>query len=44
VVPVNTELQLRVLNGKEAIICCPADLIEDELEIFTNELKNITKK
>ncbi len=43
-VPANTELQLRVLNSKEAIICRPAHLIEDELEVFTNELTNMTKK
>lgn len=42
--PVNKELQLRVLEGKEAITCRPADLIEDELEALTSELTDIAKK
>ncbi|MFT6344830.1 MAG: oxaloacetate decarboxylase alpha subunit [Paraglaciecola sp.] len=42
--PVNKELQLRVLDGKEAITCRPADLIKDELEALTNELTGIVKK
>ena len=42
--PVNSELQLRVLDGKQAITCRPADLIEDELEALTTELTNIAKK
>jgi len=42
--PVNRELQLRVLDGKEAITCRPADLIEDELEALTAELTDIAKK
>jgi oxaloacetate decarboxylase alpha subunit len=42
--PVNRELQLRVLDGKEAITCRPADLIEDELAALTAELSDIAKK
>ena len=36
---VNSELQQRVLEGGEAITCRPADLIADELDILTSELK-----
>ncbi|USH02963.1 sodium-extruding oxaloacetate decarboxylase subunit alpha [Grimontia kaedaensis] len=35
---VNKELQARVLDGGEAITCRPADLIEPELHILTEEL------
>ncbi|WP_325891761.1 sodium-extruding oxaloacetate decarboxylase subunit alpha [Grimontia sp. NTOU-MAR1] len=35
---VNKELQARVLDGGEAITCRPADLIESELHILTDEL------
>jgi oxaloacetate decarboxylase alpha subunit len=42
--PVNKELQLRVLDGKEAITCRPADLIENELAALTTELTDIAKK
>ncbi|PKH00774.1 sodium-extruding oxaloacetate decarboxylase subunit alpha [Paraglaciecola sp. MB-3u-78] len=42
--PVNKELQLRVLDGKEAITCRPADLLKDELSALTTELKTIAKK
>ena len=42
--PVNKELQLRVLEGKEAITCRPADLIKDELATLTKELTDIAKK
>lgn len=42
--PVNRELQLRVLDGKEAITCRPADLIENELAALTTELTDIAKK
>ncbi|WP_434358680.1 sodium-extruding oxaloacetate decarboxylase subunit alpha [Parasalinivibrio latis] len=35
----NAELQARVLDGKEAITCRPADLLEAELEKLTGELK-----
>ena len=39
--PVNRELQLKVLNGAEAITCRPADLIADEMDKLTAELKGI---
>ena len=42
--PVNAELQLRVLDGKQAITCRPADLIENELEALTTELTDIAKR
>jgi oxaloacetate decarboxylase alpha subunit len=42
--PVNRELQLRVLDGKEAITCRPADLIDNELAALTTELTDIAKK
>jgi len=37
--PVNAELQLRVLEGKPAITCRPADLLEPELDKLTDELR-----
>ncbi|ABZ75805.1 oxaloacetate decarboxylase alpha subunit [Shewanella halifaxensis HAW-EB4] len=37
--PVNTELQQRVLAGREAITCRPADLLESELDKLRLELK-----
>ncbi|ABV86526.1 sodium-extruding oxaloacetate decarboxylase subunit alpha [Shewanella pealeana] len=37
--PVNAELQQRVLAGKEAITCRPADLLESELDKLRIELK-----
>ncbi|EPF2930913.1 sodium-extruding oxaloacetate decarboxylase subunit alpha [Vibrio navarrensis] len=36
--PVNAELQARVLNGAEPVVCRPADLLQAELETLTNEL------
>ncbi|MDX2424865.1 MAG: sodium-extruding oxaloacetate decarboxylase subunit alpha [Cycloclasticus sp.] len=36
---VNAELQLRVLDGAQAITCRPADLIDDELDKLTIELE-----
>ena len=39
--PVNTELQARVLEGKEPITCRPADQLEPELHILTDELKKL---
>lgn len=42
--PVNSELQLRVLEGAEAITCRPADLIDDELASLTAELSDIADK
>ncbi|RKZ11417.1 oxaloacetate decarboxylase, partial [bacterium] len=37
--PVNTELQARVLEGAEPITCRPADLLDPELAVLTEELK-----
>lgn len=37
---VNSELQAKVLEGKEAITCRPADLLEPELQQLSDELKN----
>ncbi len=42
--PFNAELQARVLDGAEAITCRPADLIEDELEKLTEELRGLAKE
>ncbi len=36
---VNKELQAKVLDGKEAITCRPADLLEPELDVLTQELR-----
>ncbi|ABU72436.1 sodium-extruding oxaloacetate decarboxylase subunit alpha [Vibrio campbellii] len=36
--PVNTALQAKVLDGKEAITCRPADLLEAEMENLTVDL------
>ena len=43
-VPVNKELQARVLAGAEPISCRPADLLEPELEHQTAELKRIARE
>ncbi|THB75495.1 MAG: oxaloacetate decarboxylase subunit alpha, partial [Gammaproteobacteria bacterium] len=40
----NKELQARVLEGKEAITCRPADLLEPEVEKLTAELKDLSKE
>jgi oxaloacetate decarboxylase alpha subunit len=37
--PVNQELQLRVLNGAEAIVCRPADLLAPEMDKILEEVK-----
>jgi len=42
--PVNKELQTRVLEGKAAITCRPADLLEPELEKLTLELRKQAKE
>ena len=39
--PVNKELQVRVLEGSEAITCRPADNIEPELEVLESEFDKI---
>ncbi|MDX1706104.1 sodium-extruding oxaloacetate decarboxylase subunit alpha [Pseudidiomarina sp.] len=42
--PVNKELQQQVLDGKEPITVRPADLIDDELDSLTSELKQKAKE
>jgi len=42
--PFNKELQARVLDGAEAITCRPADLIEDELDKLTLELRGLAQE
>ncbi|GGD66530.1 sodium-extruding oxaloacetate decarboxylase subunit alpha [Lacimicrobium alkaliphilum] len=42
--PVNKELQSRVLEGGEPITCRPADLIDDEMDKLSKELKDISKE
>ena len=42
--PVNQALQEKVLNGKTAITCRPADLIEPEFKILAQELADLAKK
>jgi oxaloacetate decarboxylase alpha subunit len=42
--PVNAELQAKVLEGADPITCRPADLLEPELEIQTTELQRIAKE
>ncbi|QSR36386.1 oxaloacetate decarboxylase subunit alpha [Marinobacterium iners] len=39
--PYNAELQARVLGGKEAITCRPADMLDSEMDKLTTELKQI---
>ncbi len=39
--PVNAELQTRVLDGKEAITCRPADLLDPEMDKLSIELQEI---
>lgn len=40
----NKELQARVLEGKEQVTCRPADLLEDELDHITAELKKLASE
>ena len=40
----NAELQARVLDGAEAITCRPADLLENEMDKLTAELKDLAKE
>ncbi len=42
--PVNAELQARVLEGKKVITCRPADLLDDELDSLTTELRDVAKQ
>ncbi|MFT5505161.1 MAG: oxaloacetate decarboxylase alpha subunit, partial [Gammaproteobacteria bacterium] len=41
--PVNAELQKRVLGDDQPITCRPADLIDDEMEKLTSELRSLAK-
>jgi len=42
--PVDAELQTKVLDGAEPVTCRPADLLEPELEVQTEELQRIAKE
>ncbi len=42
--PFNAELQARVLDGAQAVVCRPADLLENEVEKLTNELKELAQE
>lgn len=42
--PFNKELQERVLDGKQAITCRPADLLEPEMDRLTDELKKLAQE
>ncbi len=42
--PVNAELQARVMDGKEAITCRPADLLDDELDSLEQDLLHQAKE
>jgi len=42
--PFNAELQARVLEGAEAITCRPADLIDNEMDKLTQELREIAQE
>lgn len=39
--PVNPELQARVLEGENPITCRPADLLEPEVHVLTDELRKL---
>jgi len=42
--PVNAELQAKVLDGKEAITCRPADLIAPEMDKLSVELQQLAQE
>lgn len=42
--PFDAELQAKVLDGAEAVTCRPADLLENEFESLTTELKSIANE
>ena len=42
--PVDAELQLRVLDGKEVITCRPADLLNPEIDKLSDELQTLAKE
>jgi oxaloacetate decarboxylase alpha subunit len=41
--PVNNDLQARVLEGKEPVTCRPADLLEPEMDKLTSDLQSHAK-
>lgn len=43
-IPVNSELQQRILEGEEPITCRPADLLQPELPDLTAELEALAKE
>lgn len=42
--PFNKELQARVLDGAQPVECRPADLLDNEIEKLTNELKTLAQE
>ncbi len=42
--PFNAELQARVLDGQQAVVCRPADLLDNEVEKLTSELTALAKE
>lgn len=42
--PFNAQLQARVLEGQQAIVCRPADLLDNEVEKLTSELTALAKE
>ncbi|HHX06722.1 MAG TPA: sodium-extruding oxaloacetate decarboxylase subunit alpha [Pseudomonas sp.] len=40
----NAELQARVLDGQQAVVCRPADLLDNEVEKLTSELTALAKE
>jgi len=42
--PVDTELQARVLDGKEVITCRPADLLDPEVDKLSDELQSLANE
>lgn len=42
--PFNAELQARVLDGAQAVVCRPADLLENEVDKLTAELKELAQE
>lgn len=42
--PFNAQLQARVLDGQQAVVCRPADLLDNEVEKLTSELTALAKE
>ncbi|MEW8001476.1 MAG: sodium-extruding oxaloacetate decarboxylase subunit alpha [Candidatus Thiodiazotropha sp.] len=42
--PVNSELQMKVLDGEEPITCRPADLLDDEMDKLTAEFHGLVEE